>query len=370
MTDPAPVPEAVQAQLERLFETPALFLRDVDPVRGAAVLAPMTADSYRASSFLDTRIHRAADRELALPLATLLQMRATRQPPRRSSDFIFHVGHCGSSLLSRLLGELPGYLALREPPLLMGLARSHRQLGTPGFPISPEMWDALFELSLIMLGRTWHESQRALIKPTSHVASLIPSLMRFTGDERGLLLYVDLPTYLAIMLRAGTRRETRLFAEDFRLRDFAELAPAVAATLNEPSDPQLAAMTWLLLAREFAAALDDPALGARLLPLCFDDFLAAPERTLADVCGFLRADPSAETIAALLAGPATTRHAKSPETVYDGRHRQQELDTARARHAGEIEEGLVWAQHVADSCRAFAGLIERFSRSTAPPALP
>lgn len=365
MKDPDPVTAAQRTRLEHLIDTPELFLRDVDPLRRRATLAPMTEDSYRASSFLDTRIQRAADRELAVPLDTLLRLVSVRGSPRKDIDYVFHVGHCGSSLVSRLLGELPEFLALREPPLLMGLARSHRRLGEAGFPISRASWDELLELSLVMLGRVWRPAQRALIKPSSHANSLIPLLMRFTGNERALLLHVDLETYLATMLRPGVRRETRLFARDFRLRDFAGLANGAAMAPGDPSDPQLAAMNWLLQAREFAIALDDTALDGRLLPVNFDTFLAAPEATLATICRFLRVAPSQDLLRAVLAGPAATRHAKSPSIGYDGNQRGRELDAARARHADEISAGMDWARSVTETCQAFTGLIERFSHATA-----
>jgi len=370
MKDPDPVPAAVRSRLERLVDTPELFLRDIDPVRRSAVLATMAEDSYRASSFLDNRIQRAGDRELAIPLDTLRKLVSDQGSPHREIDYIFHLGHCGSSLLSRLLGELPGFLALREPPLLMGLARSHRQLDEPGFPISRPDWNELLELSLVMLGRTWRPSQRALIKPSSHVASLIPMLMRFTGNERAVLLHVDLETYLASMLRPGVRQETRLFARDFRLRDFVRIAGEHAASLDQPSDPQLAAMNWLLQTREFAVALDDARLQGRLLPVNFDAFLAAPQHTLTAVCRFLRADHSPDMLSAMLAGPVATRHAKSPATDYDGGQRARELGAARLRHADEIDAGLVWAGELAGKCQAFAGLVERFSRATELPATP
>jgi hypothetical protein len=373
MRNPDAVPPEVRAQLERLMDTPSLFLRDIDPVRGTAVLTPMSEDSYRASSFLDTRIRRGSDRELAIPLDTLLHLVSASGAPRPTLNYIFHVGHCGSSLLSRLLGELPDFLALREPPVLMGLARSHRRLDEPGFPIPPDAWERYLALGVAMLGRTWREGQRVLVKPTSHVANIIPQLMRHSGDERALLLFVDLETYLAAMLRPGVRQETRLYARDFRLRDFARVAPAAAATLGPASDigdARLAAMNWLLQTGEFAVALGDPALQGRLLTVCFDSFLAAPRRGLTAICRFLGADQDPAAIATALAGPAATHHAKAPGNAYDAGRRTEELDAARAQCADEIRDGLAWARAVSGPDSPFAGLIERFSRPTGPPALP
>ena len=41
---------------------------------------------------------------------------------RSDARWIFHIGHVGSTLVSRLLGELAGVLAIREPRLLRDLA--------------------------------------------------------------------------------------------------------------------------------------------------------------------------------------------------------------------------------------------------------
>ncbi len=73
---------------------------------------------YRAASFLDQRIltpnserAEAGWAELALPAEA-----------RRDAQYIFHIGNVGSTLISRLLGELPDVFALREPLLLRDFA--------------------------------------------------------------------------------------------------------------------------------------------------------------------------------------------------------------------------------------------------------
>src|SRR3546814_20118484 len=45
-------------------------------------------------------------------------------------DFIFHIGHVGSTLVSRLLAEVGDALPLREPMLLRALAQvAERKIG-------------------------------------------------------------------------------------------------------------------------------------------------------------------------------------------------------------------------------------------------
>lgn len=344
--------------LRDLAGSPAWFLRDLDPIQGTAVLSPMDEASYRASSFLDNRIRRAGPRDLAVDLDALLDLAARSGVRRRPIHYIFHVGHCGSTLLSRLLGELPGLLALREPPLLMGLSRSLRRLHEPGFPISLERWETLFDLALAMLARTWRPDQTALVKPTSHAGNLIPRLLGSTGQERALLLYVDLETYLTTMLRPDTRRETELFARDFRIGDFRRLVPGAAGSVDDYTPGQLAAMSWLLHARELARALDDPALDGRVRLLDFDRFLDAPETGLEDICRFLGQGQDPPTLASVLSGQGG-RSAKDPGQRHGPEQRRAELAAARQTYADEIDAGLEWAARMEAAAEPFTGLRAR-----------
>jgi len=344
--------------LSDLAADPAWFLRDVDPIRGQAIFSPMDEASYRASIFLDNRIKRAGPRDLAVDLDGLLRLAQDLDLPSRRIHYIFHIGHCGSTLMSTVLGGLDGFLALREPPMLMGLSRSMRHLEEPGFPISRERWDQLFELALALLGRTWRPTQTALIKPTSHAGNLIPLLMNSTGWERGLLLHVGLETYLTTMLRSEVRRETMLFAKDFRLRDFVTLMPDLPDSVESYRPGQLAAMSWLLHAREFATAMDADALRERTLGLDFDCFLADPQSSLHQVCEFFSQTADDTTLQRLL-DMHGGRSAKDPGRSYDYARRQAELSSARQAYADEINAGLRWAEQMETAGGPFSGLRER-----------
>jgi hypothetical protein len=280
------------------------------------------------------------------------------------------VGHCGSTLLSRLLGEIDGLFALREPAVVMGLTRSARRLAEPGFPISPERWAMLRDIALTMLGRTWRESDTALVKATSDAVSLAPALLNVTGEERAVLLYVDLETFLATMLRPHTRRELKLFARDFRVADFRRLVPDAPADAEAYPDGRLAALAWLLHVRLMAAVLDDPVLGTRALALAFDDYLAEPARWLGEMAAFFGCPQPAAAMATLASGEAAAAYAKGPGQRYDAARRARELAAARSAHGAEIDDALAWAGSVAVAAPALAGLVERFIPATARPAPP
>ncbi len=353
-------------RLSRLTATPELFLKDFNPDRDLAVLSPMSEASYRESVFMDNRLVRSEARDLALSLNALGRLWQQSETPPRPVHYIGHMGHCGSTLLSRILGDLPGLHSLREPPVLVGLSRALRRLETPGFSLRPSEWAQLLELAALMMQRTWRPSDVALVKPTSAVGNLLPYLLNRTGHERAVLLYVHLEDWLAIMLRPETRRETALFARDFRLADFAAVAGTAVAAPASPGE--LAAMTWLLQAREFADVLEDSRTAARVRLLHFDTLLAHPVPVVAALCDWFGQPSPPDAVAAVTRARMAT-DAKRPGQPHDAAARAAGLRELKTSEAGEIRRGLDWARN-AGRLAAFAGLIDRLppAPATAPPA--
>src|SRR5688572_20394838 len=102
------------------LETPEYLPFELDPASGRVALLRMSEADYRAASFLDQRMLR--------PESVLIETEWDKlaMPPeaRRDARYIFHIGNVGSTLISRLLGELPDVFALREPLLLRSFAES------------------------------------------------------------------------------------------------------------------------------------------------------------------------------------------------------------------------------------------------------
>ena len=350
-------------RFERLTATPELFLKDFNPERDLAVLSPMSEASYRDSVFMDDRLVRSETRDLALSLNALGRLWQHSGAAARVIHYIGHMGHCGSTLLSRILGELPGLHSLREPPVLVALSRALRYLESPGFGLTAFEWSQLLELAALMMQRTWRASDVSVLKPTSAAGNLLPYLMNRTGDERAVLLYVHLADWLPIMLRPDTRRETGLFAKDFRLADFAAVA---GDEVSSPASPgELAAMTWLLQAREFAELLDDPRTSPRVRLLHFDTLLAHPVPVIRALCDWFGKPSPSEDITAV-AGRLMKTDAKRPGQAYGAAARAAELERLRATETMEIERGLAWARAAARN-PAFSGLAQRLPPAKASP---
>jgi hypothetical protein len=279
---------------------------------------------YRNASFLDQRLlsdsreHAATKKTGNVPWSLLYPW--TLEMPV-ACDFIFHISHCGSTLVARMLGEHSNCFALREPWILRHLTQE------PG--------DERILAFLALWSRTYRPEQRALIKATSFVSEIGVRLMTLASDARALLMHVPPETFLASVLDGSMSdidaqlpsRCNRLSRTiPIQLESLAGLSPGERAALS-----YLAEMESL---ETIAATFPD-----RTLRLDFDAFLGAPKRHLEEIAqGF----GLIGQVNAMLSEDLTKRYAKKTEVVYDATYRQRLIDQAQKNHGAEIERGLAW----------------------------
>ena len=102
-----------------LANSPVLFPHALDLRRDVVTLVRLSRADYQNASFLDDRIARPG-RDLAWhQLARAVGEAGLGE----TCHFIFHIGHVGSTLLSRLLGKHPALFSLREPQILRTIAQ-------------------------------------------------------------------------------------------------------------------------------------------------------------------------------------------------------------------------------------------------------
>jgi hypothetical protein len=86
---------------------------------------------FEVVSFLDQRLLSQNYPRQAVSWTKIEDFDADRP---EQLDYIFHIGHVGSTLLSRVLGQGPTVFSLREPAVLRRLAELHGQLGRHHVP--------------------------------------------------------------------------------------------------------------------------------------------------------------------------------------------------------------------------------------------
>ena len=296
-----------------------------DPAENRAWVLHFDADDYRRASFLDQRsLGRRDISGWALDRAEL-DAALSPSPPLRDVHWLFHIGHCGSSLVSRLLDLVPGVLGLREPLPLLTLAHGREDPAAAS-------WEAPV---LALLARGFADSQGVIVKPTSVVTTVADRLLPSTGAA--CLLWVDLQTWLATMLRDSGLIDGVLTTEPLRL---ARQPPLPSAS----STGARLARAWLVEQRRWQTLAADPALAGRLIDLDFADVLRDPAPTVARLATHYGLPVPADWAQRIKASELLSRYAKDGGAHFDGNARRRELAAAAHKHADGIADGLDWAQ--------------------------
>lgn len=315
--------------MDELFTSPDHYLHSFD--QDAAVFVPMDRPAYRRSIFLDGRISPAANEQMRIPVATLASYRS--QP--KSVGYIFHVAHCGSTLLARALDREAGNLVLREP---LALRQSS---------IDPD--PTRFDLTLTMVGKRYRADQRTLVKANVPVNFILPSIITGDLDARVVFLHLGLRDYLLAILRSEAHRTW--------LRNVTtQLAPYVG-DLSALSDAERAAALWFAQVHAFAEALGSLP-SARTLDA--EVFFAEPADCLTRAADLLEVPMSADDARNAVASSLFSSYSKKPNLPFhnaDRLARKRELEVSLAP---ELESASRWiAAHRDEAVAATATLASR-----------
>jgi len=349
------IAEALTAGLSR---SPDSLWQEIDLVNRRALVVKFDEEGYRRASFLDHRAFIRNTEAVWLPLDRLLR-EAAALPPQPAPHAIFHVSHCGSTLVSRLLAELPGSLPVREPLVPLALAVERRNLDRPESRLDGAGWDKLFDAALRLLSRSYRPGQRAVIKFTSACSNLAAPMLQGNEESRALLLHTDLETWLTVMLRNENVRENgRFYAPDW-LKDMYALTGRRDLRLAALCDAQQFALNWLAGMMQLERLVQQYPRRARRCD--FELFLAEPAVGLTDVGSFFGLDTAGG--GAIAAGPLLKSYAKNPAKPFDRTRRDQELKDAQQRVGTEIRAGMQFAERLCNEIAMLSPLTPYLTRS-------
>ena len=319
----------MEAKLKQEIQSsPCLFPFDLSPDGQLVHFVRLTEEDYRLASFMDQRMLAEAAKggksyhsgnvswNLLLPWARELQVRC---------DFIFHVSHAGSTMLSRILGEHPQCFAVREPWILRSL-------------VDPSASNYLRDF-LALWSRTYRPTQRTMIKATSFVSQIGTELMQLANDSKTILMFVPAETFLASVLD-GSMSDIDASAKS-RLDRFHRNPSMPHVSLAQLSPGERAAMCWLVEMESLKTI--HRTFPNRTQFLDFDLFLQEPERHLRNVSQFFGMNGHESS---MLTSPFTKRYAKKIEVPYDTDFRSKLLEQSKMKHAEEIVRGLRWIEAI------------------------
>ena len=326
---------------EELGRSPELFPFALDLPGDSVAFIRLKKSEYEQASFLDTRLLTPQTSQRALAWTQLGAAIDAAQLDERCG-FIFHIGHVGSTLLSRLIGAHTCVFSLREPMILRTFARLRDD------PVQPRAWpdlDACIGMGLKLLSRTFETPQLAVIKATSFVSEIAAELLARASAPKAVAMFVSPESYIATILGGpNSRQEAKLLAPG-RLRRLHRRIGAAVWQLEDLSEGEVLALAWACEMLALAQAADSS--GGRVFRVDFDRFLADPAALLLAVLRHFDIPAAATDVHAILEGPDMRRYSKAPEHAYDAALRREVLNQARALNAAEIRRGLAWLDRAA-----------------------
>jgi hypothetical protein len=297
--------------IDDLFASPDHYLHSFDGE--AAVFVPMDRAAFHRSIFLDGRISPARDGVMGVAAGALAGKGGKPAP----TAWIFHVAHCGSTLLARALDQPSTNLVLREPLALRQLA------------LAPNA--ERLTVTLAMLSKRYRADAPTIVKANVPVNFLLPDLTASDPNARAIFLHYGLRNYLLAILRNDKHRAW--------VRNVTGQLKPYLGDLSALPDAECAAALWLAQMRAFAAAI---AALPNARSLDAEDFFAAPREFVGLAAGHLDVPMTGEEIQALVDGPLFSTYSKNPELPFDNAARVARRAELEDAIAPELEQAQNW----------------------------
>lgn len=317
------------------------LVQALDPAQGMTRLIAMDRESYREASFLDDRmLQKPVDAQIVD--WTLIEAAVT-DGMRADARWIFHIGHVGSTLVSRLLGEIDGVLAIREPRLLRDLALTPAHIRHRYIAPVPRL-----------MSRTFAEREVACLKATSFASEIAPELVP-TG-ERALFMYASPQNYIASILAGeNSLKEAQAFAQSRSVR-MADRVPGLDQAMQ--TDAHRAAAAWACEMTSLEQAADR--MGENRIEWAdFDAMLEDMPWAIACAASHFAFAADETAVASIVNGPLTRRYSKALEHDYSPGLRRDLLAQASRQHRRDIGEALAMLDRAAQGSPLLARALSR-----------
>ena len=349
------LPDSLAAELvSRLSASPDAYPQKIDLIGLNVLVIEFNESAYRGASFLDDRVFGATTKGAWLPVDRVAEAARVVVTPR-PLHFIFHTGHVGSTLVSRLLDQTGAVLPLREPLPLRTLADASDGLARLDSLVNDTRFAQILAMFMQLWARGYEATRAVVIKATSSAGRLAGRILAAGDRSRAIYLNLRLEPYLATLL-AGRNSPVDLRGHGpERIRRLQSRSAAPFAPLHALSIGELAAMSWLVESWTQRDAMQR--FPARILAIDFEAFLASPDEDMRRITAHFELPVDERYYSEVGTGPAMTRYSKAPEYPYTPAIRGQVLDDSRRHNREEIRKGIVWLERMARVDNAIAELV-------------
>lgn len=328
---------------ENLKRSPEAYPHTWDIAQDQVLFVQMQAKDYAGAAFLDQRAIAANAKGQWTAMSSVRAAATEAKIPERLG-FIFHTGHVGSTLISRLIDGAQLF-SLREPTPLRVLSQVKAELPTPESLLTPAQYKRDMAMFLELWSRTWTPEQMAVIKATSFASETAEDIIGRPGCKGAVMLYATPQAYTSGILAGPNSRIEAKVLSPGRLRRLNQRLGTDAFRLATMSEGARIAMGWV---SEMTAMLaGSTAREDKVQWLDFDRFLAAPAPGLEVVLDVFGVKYPPEQIKALVEGPIMRQYSKSPDHAYDAALRREVLEQGASANPRELADAMTWLEGAA-----------------------
>lgn len=331
------------------------FLHRLDALERRMMLVDTTLADLRGASFLDGRERFWSGQ--ALGDASGLSRLAPSKRGAAPASWIFHVGFCGSTLLTRMLDTSADTLCLREPQALVDLSDQMATMQARGTLNVAQVWASR---AAGHYARLPEAPAHVVIKPSNWANPVLPVLAGAGLLDHAVFVTMERREWLRAVLRGGHDRLA------FVARCAQHMAQATGrhVDLLEPavrgaSDPLDQAVRLAALLDHLQNALFDEADPAHRQRIDYAEIVRDSEAALRHARALLGL-PAIE-------GEVETFdwHAKDPARRFDAAERFKEDLAVESEHSGRIDAAMNWIDDALGKPRAKRPKRSRKSTSAA-----
>ena len=323
----------------KLFESPDLFPLGYQD--DELFLVDMDRESYHRSIFCDTRIIGSTGKRAKVNFLDVYNRFVGQNLAQPELVYIFHIAHCGSTLLSRAMDIRSENLVCREPFELRNLAVEYASKDYKHK--SDGIWQKRLELLTGLLGRKYKSDQPTVIKANVPVNFMIPPLMDASPGSKGIFLYHTLEDYLLSILKS---------------KDHQNWVSSITALIGHSADkvvginaqqraalsvPALAAYLWLAQITIYSKMLNTY---SDTCSLNAEEVYNRPKSALKAAFDFVGQSVSPEKISTIVEGELFSHYSKIPTVKFDNTMRLNMREEQRILLADELLEARVWLESV------------------------
>ena len=325
------------------IETPAFLPFKLDLIGRRVLWLRLDEAQRREAAFLDDRaVPPNAEGGWAL-VDTLLSRNIDDTPPAHA---IFHIGHCGSTLLSRLIDTWPDVQGLREPLPLRTLADAWPTLDEATSRLSPEQAEDTLRALWALWSQALPPHTRSVVKATSSCNGLVSPLLAQQPHMRAVLMDMPLRPYLATLLKSPNSVFDAASAAGERLRYLQRHGVATHLSLHQIPLHRQCALGWFAEQMRFDA-LAKGRYKDSVIRLDFESLLEQPARELQRVAVHFGLDTA--RVDAAVASPEWTRYSKAQSHGYGREDRRHDLGLSMKTFGEEISDAEGWIAAIAAS---------------------